>query len=232
MRLPKETQIEDSVRGTHHRRASLIIAIPTLGMVPIEFVVGFSRLQMPVNGSAESFVVIGMEVGKARNHVVEQILQKPIESQPRYIFFIGDDMIAPWDGLIRLHEEAEKGGWDCLTGLYYWKGEPPTPLAWRDDHVGRMLPGRHFGVGEVVWVDVTGMDFTLLRTETLRKIEPPWFQTGPGHVSGLAGGTGEGVVVYTEDVFFCKKLKQVGGTVGVHSGVRVGHLDIKTGMVY
>jgi hypothetical protein len=225
MRLAEDTKIEDIIVGAH-RRSHIVVAIPTLGMVPIEFVVGFGRLQFPVNGVAENIVVKNMEVGDARNYVVREILKRPKDQRPKYIFFIGDDMIPPWDGLLKLHEEMESGQWDWLTGLYYWKGEPPTPLTWRDDHIGRLIPGVHFKVGEVIWVDLTGLDFTLLKVETLEKIDPPWFKTGPDVSSDKR------IVRYTEDVYFAKKMKKVGGRIGVHTGVRVAHIDVKSGMIY
>lgn len=227
MRLQEETKIEDIMAGVH-RRSHIVLAIPTLGMVPIEFLLGFGRLQFPVNGVAENIVVKNMEVGEARNYVVEEILKRPENKRPKYIFFLGDDMLPPWDGLTKLHEEMDEGNWDWLTGLYYWKGEPPTPLVWRNDKVGRMLPGKHFKQGEVVWVDVTGLDFTLLRVETLAKIDGPWFETGPKRAMN-----GQGPIIrYTEDVYFAAKMKKIGARIGVHSGVRVAHIDTKSGMIY
>ena len=227
MRLAEDTKIEDIMAGIH-RRAHIALCIPTLGTVPIEFLIAFGRLQFPVNGVTENLVVKNMEVGEARNYLVDQILSRPKEKQPTYIFFLGDDMLPPWDGLTRMHEEMERNGWDWLTGLYYWKGEPPTPLVWRNDKIGRMLPGRDFQAGEVLWVDVTGLDFTLLRVETLRKIDPPWFETGPKRAM-----SGQGPIIrYTEDVYFAAKMKRIGAKIGVHSGVRVAHYDGRTGLIY
>jgi hypothetical protein len=225
MRLPKETALEDIVYGGH-RRVHLVTAIPTLGMVPIEFVVAFGRLQFPVNGVNESMIVKNMEIGDARNYVVSEILKRPEDKRPQYIFFLGDDMLPPWDGLVKLEEEMATGKWDVLTGLYYWKGEPPMPLVLRNSHVGRLLPGRDYEVGDVVWVDVSGLDFTLIKVSTLAKMKYPWFKTGP---TQLHDGR---VVKHTEDVWFGAELKKVGGTWGVHTGVRVAHIDVKSGMVY
>lgn len=227
MRLSPETKVEDVVVGTH-RRANILTCIPTLtGMVPIEFVVAFGRLQMPIGGLMESSIIKGMKIDQARNYFVEYVLSRPKDNRPEYLFFLGDDMLPPWDGLVKLYHEMMEGDWDCLTGLYYWKGEPPRALAWRDGVVGGLVPGEHFQIGEIVSVDITGMDFTLLKVSTLEKIKPPWFQTGPSKKEGE-----EGIALYTEDVFFCRKLAAMGGKVAVHSGVRVAHLDIKTGIIY
>ncbi len=245
MRLATETKIEDMVIG-HHRRPHFVTAIPTFGMVPIEFVVAFGRLQIPVNAASASMIIKGMEIGHARNMIVEKVLA--MENPPRYIFMFGDDMLPPWDGLVKLYEVVESDpSWDVLTGLYYWKGYPPTPLMWRDDAVGPMVPGVHFQLGEVVQVGVTGMDFTLIRVDFLKQVTPPngqFFRTGPGMfnrqnvVASLFPEDGKkeappaSIVTFTEDVWFCDLVRQAGGRVGVHTGVRVAHLDVRTGVVY
>ena len=236
MRMPAETKIEDIEIGSH-QRCHIMVAIPTLGMVPIEFVVGFGRLQMPINGQVFQHIVKGFEVGEARNKSVQDLLDIKKSDRPEWLFFLGDDMIPPWDGFVRLYEEAVKNKWDCLTGLYYWKGEPPTPLIWRDDHIGRLIPGIHFQIGEVVWVDLTGLDFTLIRTLLLEKMEGPWFKTGPTLRKNMPEAIepyikNESIVMHTEDTWFYGKAKKLGAKIGVHTGVRVAHFHNASGMAY
>lgn len=222
MRLTEDTSIEHLKIGTH-RRPHIVVGIPSFGMVPIEFLIAFGRLQMPVNGLSQIITTKGLEVGHARNYIVEQIMN--MKERPPFMLFLGDDMLPPWDGVIRLYEKMEEEKWDVLTGLYYIKQEPPVPLTWRDDHVGRLLPKRDYELGECLWVDVTGLDFTMIRMSIFDEIEKPYFATGPTSVD-------QGVVVHTEDVWFLKKLKEKKKRVGVHTGVRVAHLDVKSGMIY
>lgn len=236
MRFQKEAKIEDMIVGAH-QRCHIMMAIPTLGMVPIEFMFASMRMQMPMNGQVYQHIVKGMEVGKARNKAVEAIMMMKKEERPRYLFFLGDDMMPEWDSFVRLYEAMEVEKWDMLTGLYYLKSEPPTPLMWRDDIVGAMQPTRDFTVGERVRVDMTGLDFTLIRVSLLEQITDPWFKTGPSlrvtldnvlepHINQ------ESVTAHTEDAWFMKKAKVIGGKMGVHTGVRVSHLDVKTGNIY
>lgn len=223
MRVAPETKIEDITVGSH-TRASIVQCLLTMGMVPIEFHIAASRLQMPMNGSCPSVYAKGMEVGVARSYLVEEVLK--MKPRPKYVFFFGDDMLPPWDGLIALYEEMEKGNWDILTALYYKKqDEVPTPLASRIG-IGWLKPGLHFELGEVFWVDLTGLDFTLIRTDIFDKIEKPYFKTGPTEIA-------PGVLdVHNEDWYFMQKVKKVNGKVGVHSGVRVAHYDITTGSIF
>ena len=169
---------------------------------------------------------------------VEAALRMPKESRPKWLFFLGDDMLAPWDGFVRLYEEADRNGWDALTGMYYWKGEPPTPLIWRDDKVGRMIPGRDFEVGDVVPVGLTGLDFTLIRMELIEQMSYPWFKTGPSKRKNIPGtidpylATDESIITHTEDVWFYGKAKELKAKIGVHSGIRVAHIDHKTKQIF
>lgn len=239
--MPKETKIEEIELGSH-QRCHIMCTILTLGKVPIEFLVGFGRMQMPINGQVFQHVIKGFEVGRGRNMAVEHIMSIPKEERPQWLFFLGDDMIPPWDGFVKLYEEAEANKWDCLTGLYFWKGEPPTPLVWRHEKIGRMQPGKDFKVGDVVWVDLTGLDFTLIRVSTLERFAAeypgqPFFKTGPSLRKGMPDSIRkyarpESVVTHTEDVWFYGKLREMGCKIGVHTGVRVAHLDVNSGAIY
>jgi hypothetical protein len=238
MRMPPDTKIESIVIGSH-QKCHIFCVVPTLGMVPIEFVMGFGRMQMPINGQVFQHIIKGFEVGAARNRAVTDVLSIPKPDRPDWLFFLGDDMIPPWDGFVKLYEETVKNKWDCLTGLYYWKGEPPTPLTWRDDHIGRLIPGVHFTVGDAIHVDLTGLDFTLIRVSLLEEMEAPWFKTGPSlradmpqAVEPYIDKANSGIVMHTEDTWFYGRAKKVGAKIGVHSGVRVAHFDVRTGCIY
>jgi len=254
MRFNRNQSIEDVLIIGSHARCHIMQSIPTLGMVPIEWAFTSMRLQMPINGQVFQHIPKGMEVGEARNKAGTDIMNIEKSQRPKYLFFLGDDMLPEWDGFVKLYEAMEEEKWDVLTGLYYMKGEPPTPLVWRNDHIGRMQPGKDFKVGERVWVDLTGLDFTLIRTSLLEKMTPPYFRTGPslrGEVpddmkdlmTKLQRGTQldqrvepwielKSLVMHTEDVWFCAKARLLGAKMGVHSGVRVSHFDVKSGAYY
>jgi len=239
MRLEKEVDIQDIVVGSHNR-PDILVAVPTLGKVPIEFWVASSRLQYPINGKIRTHVAKGLEVGEARNSAVEYIMSMPKGDRPKWLFFLGDDMLPPWDGFVKLYEEAVKGDWDCLTGLYRMKQDGfPVFLTWRNDVIGRMIPGVHYKVGDVIDVDLTGLDFTLIKVSLLEKMTGPYFKTGPSLSRDVPNNTKyggsenkTGIVLHTEDVWFYNKVKELGGRSGVATGIRVAHLDVSTGWIY
>lgn len=181
-------------------------------------------MQLPINATAESLIVKNMEVGIARNYAVEKLLS--MENTPEYLCFIGDDMLFPWNGFIMLHEEMQTGKWDVLTGLYFMKGEPPVPLMFRKEVKGHLQAGVHYTPGDVVRVDLTGLDFTLIKSNVFEKIgDAPWFKTGPTKKD-------ETLIRHTEDVFFMDKCLEAGLKIGVHTGIKIAHLYTKTGEVY
>lgn len=217
------------VREGSHRRPSFLMGLPSFGTVPIEFCVAVMRLASPMNCISQMMMVKRFEIGAARDEIARYyVAQSP---RPSYLFFLGDDMLPPWDGLIKLWDTMEEGHWDILSGLYYLKTEPPTPVMWRANNEGHMRAGIDFKVGEVVSVDICGLDFCLIRPEVFEAIEPPYFQTQVTFKESDALGNGA-MYKSTEDGYFLRKAKAAGKRVGVHTGIRVSHIDVKTGMVY
>ena len=66
--------------------------------------------------------VIGEVVDVARNYLIEQV----IESGAKYMFFIGDDTVVPWDGFSILHKTAEENPNSVVTGVAYTYTEQPV----------------------------------------------------------------------------------------------------------
>lgn len=224
----KETVI---LKGTH-KRPTFLVGIPTLGIVSINFHIAAQRLQMPVNALVESMVVINEEIGNAREQMAQYYISLPESKRPQYLFFLGDDMLPEWDSLINLWKAMKDSSYDVMAGLYYLKSDPPVPILWKTEIDGQLEEGKHFKLGEIVDSDICGMDFTLIRPEALRKMKPPYFLTGPTPATDDEGNKTGGVWTHTEDAYFCRKLIEAGGKVGVHTGVRIGHMDIHTGQIY
>lgn len=220
---------ETVVKKGTHKRATFLVCVPTFGIVSIEYHISAQRLQSPVNSVVQSMVIKGEEVGKAREQFM-QAWKGMGSSRPEWCFMYGDDIISEWWHLIALYEEAVKGRWDVLSGLYHLKqGIVPTPILWRDPIVGPLKAGRDYIDGEAVISDIVGMDFTLIHESVLDKVDAPYFQTS--FVDGDQIGYDK-VQIFTEDAFFCKKVREAGGKVGCHTKVKLGHLSVATGEIY
>lgn len=228
MRLQKDPEV---VVGSH-KRPTFLLGFITLGMVPIEWCVTMMRLQSPINCNMESLLIKGMEVGVARNYLAEYALK--MKPRPEYLLMIGDDMLANWNSLLIIYEEMRKGEFDVLSGLYYMKADqysPPMPVMTKDGVEGYVLPNIHFIPGEIIDVSLTGMDFTMIRTDMFDNLgPPPWFKTADS--KDMENPVTKSLSIFTEDAFFCGKVREKGYKMGVHTGCRIGHLNVKTGEVY
>lgn len=127
--------------------------------------------------------------------------------------------------------ECDDGSWKCIkcgaegysavAGLYFMKTDPPVPMAFGDPAIVDDYRPRRIGDavrdGSVMEVNGIAMGFTVFRADLFRKVSRPWFQTTDN---------------CTQDIYFCKKARsEVGARFGVHCGVKVGHLDVKSGVI-
>ncbi len=220
MRMDKDTKIE---RGKHER-PSFLICLPTFGLLPVEWVVSYTRLAIPVNAIAHSHVITNQEIGVARSEFTNVALA--MRPRPKAIFFVGDDVLYPWDALLKLWDAYLEHDADVMAGLYFIKHEYPAPILWRRDVVGPLREYRDYQPGDVVSADVVGMDATLINPRIFERIDKPWFKTGP---SKMPSG---GILTHTEDVWTCDKIKAAGGRVFCHTGVRCSHMNHRTGEVW
>lgn len=227
-------EVEDmGIKEGRFGRPAIVSALVTFGSLPVEFLHAMMRLQTPVNSSNLLISSKRMEIGVARCILLNDILHMP--QKPTYILWLSDDDLPPYDGLVKLWVEMEQLNddgtykWDVLTSLVHLKCDPPTPVLWR--HGGKPLKvNQDFQAGDIVETDVGNLGFALMRTSLFDDLTPPYFKTG-FCVETLPDGR-DGVTMYTEDCVFFEQLKAKKKRVGVHTGVRSAHLDVKSGVIY
>lgn len=232
MRMNKETVIQHGNR----RRPTFLVCLPTFGKIDIAHHVASQRLMPPVNATLESMVEVSEEVGVARQKFLQFFLNN---SKAEILFMIGDDMIPEWDAFIRLWKIFTQEDWDVLSAFYFLKQEPPEPILRREGIIGALEEGVHYKLGETVLSDLAGMDFIMMRRSFLEKmvkeIPGPYFRTSFANFDTTIEEEIKemgGVSYHTEDAYFCRKVKQANGKIGVATSVRVGHLDVNTGVIY
>jgi hypothetical protein len=227
------------------------------GLSPI-FVEAFKRLVKPMNVPIIEMMVSGMEVGEAYSRTIETILANPVLAKYKYILTVEDDNIIPHmpgtqGPLMMLYEDMEKG-YDAVGGLYWTKGEPSMPLLYGTPKEKREKPAGMFKVrfpakrqdpkrwgkvnkdgkdwhdGEIVECNGMGMGFTLFKLDLFKdpKLAKPWFETIQDH------GTKDkpGIRQYTQDLNFFEKFRERGYKCAVDTRIKVGHLDIRSGIIY
>lgn len=257
--LPK--QIEQADRQKLYRDQGIIWIAPTRGSVWAEVVVSWLSLQWPMNHfRTPLFIAKTMEVGEAYQGLIgatidRKGLRETFESEyadmlwkAPFILTTEEDNVLPNDTVPQLMKaiytcpdcggevggeewrcDAGHHGFDAVSGLYFLKSTPPVPMAYgqpkkgrgKIDHVNFWPQSIKEPIkkGSVIEVYGIAQGCALWRKDLFKRVKKPWFVTpGPG---------------WTQDLAFCKKAKtEAGARFGVHCGVKVGHLNPNTGILY
>lgn len=209
-------------KSKSYRDLSTIIVCPTRGLIPARVVQSWQGLIRPMNQK-----VIGplfmeeMEVGEAYNSVIKMILENPELSKFKFLLTLEEDNAPPPDGLIKLYESIDE--YDAVGGLYWTKGMEGQPMCY--GQYGAMplnfipqMPQPE----QIMPCNGLGMGFTLFRLEMFkdkRFEQGHWFKTKQEMVPG------QGVQVFTQDLWFFQKAHEFGYKVACDARVKVGHFD-------
>src|ERR1041384_7317 len=118
----------------HNVGPTLMIAIPTLGRpVPLQWALNFKSMNPPINYNCDFNIVFGKEIGEARQQLAEAAVQRGC----KYIFFLGDDVVAPPHALRQLIYRMENHPEiDVIGGVYVAKADPAAPLVFKGNGAG------------------------------------------------------------------------------------------------
>ncbi len=199
----------------------IALAIPTWGKVSTSWAYSLRRLGGPLGSNTmELAPVVGKRIGEARN----ELMQAAIDSNCDFIFFLGDDVLAPPDTINRLLTRM----WDnpsvqMVSGMYWTKGWPTQPYIWRGIQRGPYLDWKH---GEFFEIDYAGCDCLLIRlTPEMKELGPEWFSTD----WTWEGGKEAIALMATEDFYFYTKTRKAGMKLWCDSQVQCVHEDRTSG---
>lgn len=226
----------EAISGSTYQDNSTVLLVPTRGMIHYKVVAAHEGLMPPMNQKRAKMFVAGDEVGHAYNNMIKNVLANPELSKWKYIMTLEDDNLPPQDAHIRLLESIEFGPkFDAVSGIYFTKGDWNMPMAYGDpeeyartgvlDFKPRDIRDalRH---GHLMEVNGIAMGCALWRMDLFRQVPAPWFVTVADVVPE------KGPMAFTQDLFFCKRAKEAGKRFAVDMRVKVGHLDINTGLVF
>lgn len=221
------------IKGATYKDCATICVIPTRGLIPARVVQSWMNLMAPMNQKFTRMIFEGLEVGQAYQQAFEAIVANPELAKWPYVLTLEEDNLPPPDGLIKLIEAIEGGvdgkKYDAVGGLYWTKGEEGQPMIYGDPADlplnFRPQPPR---VETVHPCNGLGMGFTLFRLRMFLegKIPRPWFKTEQSWHPNV------GVQIYTQDLYFFERAGKAGYRFAADTRVRVGHLDVQTGMVW
>jgi len=146
----------------------------------------------------------------------EEAAKKAIEKEMDFIFFVDDDMICPNDLFLKLYRHHFIA--DIVCPLAFTRNEPHHPVIYACREGYDSVNRSDYFINEIVMkypkdklveVDASGFGAALIKVESMKRIEPPYFM--------CSSGTGE-------DILHCYKMKKAGGRVFVDTSVKIGHL--------
>jgi predicted O-methyltransferase YrrM len=180
---------------------------------------GYGLNHVDVMGHSFGYVdVEGELVDVARNYLIERAMS---DSNAKYLFFIGDDTVVPYDAFEILHKTAKENPRSIVTGVYYIKCSHAMISAKEDNYI--VVP--NVDPGQVFEAWQTGMDCMLIPLDLLREMrdkEPDL------PFCCIANGI-EDIPFVGEDNFFVHRIRKHGIKLLVNTDVQCLHMDVATG---
>lgn len=224
-----------TISGTTYQDCSCVLIAPTRGMIHHKTVSAWQNL-IPVMNQKRAFLFAsGDEVGQAYNKMIEHIVADPNLSKWKYVMTLEDDNLPPPDALQKLIETLEASKYDAVSGIYFTKGDYNMPQAYGNPDKFRVTGELEFAPrnvvealarGQVMEVNGIAMGCAVWRMDLFKDIKAPWFVT----VNEWTPDKGN--KCYTQDLYFCERARRAGKRFAVDFRVKVGHMDVETGVVY
>ena len=187
-----------------------LIAIPSMDQVPSQFAQSLAMLNK-VGECALTFQ-IGSLIYMSRN----ELAKKAIQMEADYVLWLDSDMVFDPNTLTdMLHTMEDNKGIDFLTGLYFRRVAPFSPVLFDRldiDNTGchwsafKKIPKKLFKVG------ACGFGCVLIRTEVLMSVMSKF-----GNMFAPIGNVGE-------DVSFCWRARECGYDIYCDPRVSLGHV--------
>lgn len=158
----------------------VLIGVPMTGLVRSEWALSRMCQIIPCNWSAADTIhwlpqasPIGYAVAEARNIVANKAVTEGFE----WLLFLDHDVVLPPDAFVKINEYILDGTIPVVSGLYFAKAHPPSPLIYRGRGNGHFTGWR---MGDKVWVDGIPMGTTLINVKVLKAM----WEDAPEYVAG------------------------------------------------
>lgn len=171
-------------------------------------------------------VKVNTLVDAARNAIAKELLKSKVD----YIWFIDSDMVMTKNAIDFLMNAIQHG--DAATGLYFSKERKNgkhIPIAATLSPDGEAYFIGQYPKNSMTLIDAAGFGCMLLKAEVFDKIEYPWFETKwqKKVIEGIVDGKpyrNEEWYQIGEDIMFCRKMKEKGMKIVLHTGLVCGHV--------
>lgn len=148
----------------------ILIAIPTTGVVRVEWMMARYSQIIPTNWSQvemvqwmSTYMPLEYQLPDAENLIARAVIQGDYE----WFLSIEQDNLIPPDAFQRINEYMTDATIPIVSGLYYTKSHPPEPILYRGRGNGSF---RDFKMGDRVWCDGIPFGFTLIHGSIIKAL--------------------------------------------------------------
>lgn len=241
-RLPATAPLEwQQLGGVEHvRKIGVAKMLPTISRngdgtlryTPPEWGIGLALLAPLANCRDAILSIKDMDRGPARTALVKQARSYGA----KWGFFLDDDVVPPPDAMQRLQYVLENADDDVAVaaGIYTTKSDPAVPLVFQDYGIG---PFWRWELGSVFECQAIATGCMMIRLSIFDTLPEPWFVDvhGVEHARSLGlyrnGDSLPLAAEWTDDMYFCWRLRQAGLRMMAHGGVLCDHWG-QDGRVY
>ena len=189
----------------------ILIAVPCMDQVAAPFAQSLAMLKKPEGVECTLAMQMGSLIYTSRNNLAQQAIQMGAD----YVFWLDSDMVFEPDTLERMLKTVQERDIDILTGLYFRRVKPYSPVLFDKLDIQRNIcswsefkeiPDDVFEIG--------GCGFGCVLTETSVFLS---VQSKHGNMFAPMGNNGE-------DIAFCWRARDCGYKIYCDPTVICGHI--------
>ncbi len=186
---------------------------------PAQKLDGAIGLHVDFSGHSHGFVDIsGEKVDVARNYLIECA----IESRAKYLFFVGEDTVIPYDGFMKLHKTLEENPNTIAVGVYYIKLS--NAMIMKKEQNWITIP--NVDPGQLIDTWMCGMDAMLIPIDLLKQMKE---QEPELPFCCIGNNIDENIPFIGEDNFFIHRAHKMGIKILCNTDVQCLHMDLASG---
>lgn len=187
----------------------ILIAVPCMDQVPFTFAQSLSTLEKI--GECKLAMKSGSLIYTSRNSLAMMAIQMEAD----YVFWLDSDMVFKSDTLVRMMDTLKKNDLDILTGLYFRRVPPYSPVLFdKLEQNGEITEFSEFNKIPDALFEVGGCGFgcVLMKTDVFFDVQSKY-----GNMFAPRGNNGE-------DVAFCIRARECGYKIYCDPSIVCGHV--------
>ena len=187
----------------------ILIAVPCMDQVPFTFAQSLSTLEKI--GECKLAMKSGSLIYTSRNSLAMMAIQMDAD----FVFWLDSDMVFKSDTLVRMMDTLKKNDLDILTGLYFRRVPPYSPVLFdKLEQNGEITEFSEFNKipDELFEVGGCGFGCVLMKTDVFFDVQSKF-----GNMFAPMGNNGE-------DVAFCIRARECGYKIYCDPSIVCGHV--------